>query len=123
MPTLMTACFVSRDYLMLDVLADMPGITCKSMFGGSSFYKDGIIFACIADGVLYFKVDDINRPQYEAMGSNPFVYEHKNTKKITAMPYYELPENILEERDQLKRWIDESAAASVRSQKKSKKKS
>lgn len=93
------------------------------MFGGSSFYKDGVIFACIADGVLYFKVDDINRPQYEAMGSKPFVYEHANTKKITIMPYCELPESILEDRDQLRHWIDESIVASVRSRKKGKKKS
>lgn len=117
----MTASFISRDYLMLDVFGEFPGITCKSMFGGSSFYKDGIIFACIADGVLYFKVDDINRPQYDVMGSKPFVYEHVNTKKITAMPYYELPESILEDRDQLKLWIDASVAASVRSKKKKKK--
>lgn len=119
----MTACFVSRDYLMQDVFSNIPGITCKSMFGGFSFYKDGLIFACIADGVLYFKVDDINRPQYEAMGSQPFVYEHKNTKKITAMPYYELPESILEDTDRLKLWIEASVAASVRSQKKKKGKS
>ena len=118
----MTACFVSRDYLMLDVFADIPGITCKSMFGGFSFYKDGVIFGCLAD-VLYFKVDDVNRPQYEAMGSKPFVYEHVNTKRIATMPYYELPESILEDRDQLKLWIDESVAASVRSQKKKKGKS
>ena len=114
----MTGCVVSRDYLMLDVFADFSEITCKSLFGGSGFYKDGIIFACIADGTLYFKVDDINRSQYEALGSRPFVYEHKNTKKVTAMPYYELPESILENSEQLKLWIEASVAASVCSQKK-----
>lgn len=117
----MPACFVNRDYLMLDVFSSIPGITCKALFGGSSFYKDGIIFACIADGKLYFKVDEINRPHYQVMGSQPFVYEHKNTKKITAMPYYELPESILEDQDQLKLWIDESVAASLRSKKKGEK--
>jgi DNA transformation protein len=118
----MTACFVSQEYLMLDVFSDIPGITCKSMFGGVSFYKDGIIFACIADGILYFKVDDINRPQYEAMESQPFVYEHVNTKKVTTMPYYELPESIMEDKDKLKLWIDTSVSASLRNQKKGKKK-
>lgn len=114
-----TACFVSQEYLMLDVFADIPGITCKPLFGGFGFYKNGVIFACIADGILYFKVDDINRPQYEKMGCQPFVYTHTNTKKVTTMPYSELPETILENPEQLKIWIDESVAASLRSQKKS----
>ena len=113
----MTSCFITAEHLMLDVFANIPGITCKPLFGGFSFYKDGVIFACIADGILYFKKDDNNRPQYEAMACQPFVYEHKNTKKIT-MPYYELPESILEDPDQLKIWIAASVAASIHRQKK-----
>jgi DNA transformation protein len=116
----MTSCSVTRDYLMLDVFAHIPSVTSKPLFGGCGFYKDNIIFACIADGKLYFKVDAINRPQYEAMGSPPFIYEHKNTQKITAMPYYELPELILEDPKQLKMWIDEAVAASLRSKTKRK---
>jgi DNA transformation protein len=111
-------CFVSHDYLMLDVFANMPEITSKSMFGGFSFYNNGVIFACIADGTLYFKTDGINRPQYEILGCHLFTYTHKNTKKITNMPYYELPETILEDPQQLKVWIDASVDASLRSQKK-----
>lgn len=118
----MTACFVNRDYLMLDVFANIPGITCKPLFGGFGFYKDGIIFACIAYEKLYFKTDEVNRSQYEALGGHPFVYEHKNTKKITAMPYHELSDSILEDPDQLKIWIDASVAASLRNQKKKNKK-
>lgn len=105
---------------MLDVFADIPGITCKPLFGGFGFYKNDIIFACIADGILYFKTDDSNRPHYEAMGCQPFVYTHKNTKKVTAMPYFELPESILENPEQLNIWIDASVAASLRGQKKKK---
>lgn len=107
---------------MLDAFSNIPGITCKPLFGGFSFYKDGVIFACIADGVLYFKTDNNNRPQYEALGCQPFVYEHKNTKKITTMPYNELPEIILEDPEKLKTWIDESVAASLHAQKKKPKK-
>ena len=110
---------VSKDYLMLDVFSAFSGITCKSLFGGYGFYKDGIIFACIADGQLYFKVDDMNRSKYEAYRSEPFVYEHKSHKK-THMPYWTLPECILEDKDQLKIWINESITASLRSQKKKK---
>ena len=83
------------------------------MFGGCCFYKDGIIFACIADGKLYFKADTVNRPQYEAFGSTQFVYESKN-HKTTGMPYFELPEAILEDQERLKQWIDDAVAASHR---------
>jgi len=76
---------VSRDYLMLDVFSAFPGITYKSMFGGCCFYKDGIIFACIADGKLYFKSDAETRSFYDACGSSQFVYESKH-HKITLCP-------------------------------------
>jgi len=113
---------VSRNYLILDVFSALPGITYKNMFGGCCFYKDGIIFACIADGKLYFKADAETRSLFDTYESSQFVYESKH-HKITPMPYWELPEQILEDQEQLKTWIEASVAASLRLRKKHKVKS
>ena len=106
-----------HDHILLDVFADIPGITSKSMFGGWGFYKDGIIFAIIAENQLYFKVDDINLPNFEKLNSHPFLYQKDNNKQ-TTMPYWQLPESIWDDPHELKKWVDESVQASMRSKKK-----
>ena len=63
-----------HDYVIQDRLGKIPGITSRAMFGGWGVYKDGIIFAIIDDDQLYFKVDDQLQPEFEQLGSSPFVY-------------------------------------------------
>ena len=38
------------------------------MFGGVGLYHADLFFGIIARDVLYLKVDDVNRPDYEAAG-------------------------------------------------------
>lgn len=100
-----------HDYLLDDVFRQIEGITSKPMFGGYGFYRDGIIFAIIADGKLYFKVGESNRKDYEEHGSRPFTYAMKNGKK-TTLSYWELPVDIMEDGDELEKWIDKSVEES-----------
>ena len=89
------------------------GVTAKAMFGGYGLYKDGTVFGIIADGELYLKVDEKNLAQYKDRGSCPFTYEGKKRKVIT-MPYWEVPPDVLEDRELLLHWVDASLAASRR---------
>jgi DNA transformation protein len=50
---------------VLDQLAEVGAITSRAMFGGV-LYCRGVFFGIIARDVLYLKVDDANRPDYEA---------------------------------------------------------
>jgi DNA transformation protein len=95
------------EYVVSEVLADVDGISSRAMFGGYGIYKDGVIFAIIADEQLYFKVDDSNRKDYEQYGSGPFVYSQGKTKS-TSMSYWELPADIQEDRDEIANWVDKS---------------
>ena len=101
------------EYVLRDAMQDLRGITAKAMFGGYGLYKEGVVFGIIADDELYFKVDGKNLPQYKERDSRPFTYEGKNRKMI-AMPYWEVPAEILEDREALAGWIDASVAASRR---------
>lgn len=87
------------------------------MFGGWGIYKDGVIFAIIADGELYFKVDDSNRADFEKLHSHPFVYSQQKNKQIT-MSYWLLPEKVMEDDKELAQWVGRSVDASRRSRKK-----
>jgi DNA transformation protein len=104
---------------MSDVLGGIPGVTSLSMFGGWGIYKNGAIFAIIADGELYFKVDEKTRGEYETRGSHPFVYSMKEKKEVT-MSYWTLPEAIMENPEEVVEWVD--AAVRVSKSVKAKKK-
>ncbi len=103
---------------VLDVLSPLGNIKSRKMFGGVGFYKDGIFFALIADEILYFKVDDVTRSDYEAYDSKPFSYEGKN-KKTVVMSYWEVPVDILENQDKLAAWVHQAVKAAKRAKNKS----
>ena len=99
-----------QEYVVHDILGHLDGITAKKMFGGYGVYQDGVIFALITSNTdLYFKVDESNQTDYEALGSKQFIYTGHKTKKSTTMPYWLLPEEIMEDRDT----IDEGGEKSV----------
>ena len=82
------------------------------MFGGTSLYLDGKIFGMIAYDVLYFKVGESNKAQYEDAGSEPFIYDGHKNKKPTAMPYWTVPEDVLNDPATVAEWARQSAALS-----------
>jgi DNA transformation protein len=110
------ACYV------LDLLEPLGNIKSRKMFGGFGIYKGGIFFALIIDNILYFKVDESNRLQYESLDSKPFSYEGKNKKMIT-LSYWEVPIDILENNSKLAQWVEQAVKAAIKAKKPVKKKS
>jgi DNA transformation protein len=111
---------VSREYLdyIADQLKAFGPVTMKRMFGGAGLYHQGAFFGLVADDVLYFKVNDMNKADYEAAGSGPFkpfgTYE---------MSYYEVPADVLEDSDVLSPWARKAfEAAGTKTMKKAKSK-
>ena len=83
-----------------ELLAPIATITTRSMFGGVGIYGDGLFFALIANEQLYFKVDDTNRPDFEAAGMAPFApFDDGRT-----MAYWAVPADVLEDADALAIW-------------------
>ena len=104
---------VSDGYLEFAIgqLEQITPVTWKKMFGGVGIYVDGLFFALIADDRLYFKVDDSNRPDFEAEGMEPFrPYDDER-----AMGYYEVPIDVLEDVDVLRGWARKAIDAARRS--------
>jgi DNA transformation protein len=105
---------VSAEYCAyaLDQLASLGRVTGTRMFGGVGIYLNGVFFALIADDVVYFKVGDSNRAEYESAGMKPFKpYRNKNT----TMPFFEVPVSVLEDVDQLAAWGRKAYAVARRS--------
>ncbi|MEQ1580404.1 MAG: TfoX/Sxy family protein [Steroidobacteraceae bacterium] len=106
---------VSRDYLdyVLDQLRPFGSVVARRMFGGVGLYADGFFFGII-DDTVYFKVDDSNRADYEARGCRKFtVTMGKDTPKAVSMSYFAVPEDVLEDQDDLKLWARKALAVAV----------
>ena len=108
---------VSQSYreFVLEQLSRVTPVTGKSMFGGIGIYAQGLFFALVADDRLYFKVDDITRPDFEQRGMEPF----RPFGEDSAMGYYEVPVDVLEDVNQLEAWIKKAVdvAAATKSSK------
>lgn len=103
---------VFHRYVMDELLGDIGGVTSRAMFGGYGIYREGVIFALIAEGRLYFKVGQSNQADYDAYGSEPFVYTGKGDKPI-SMSYWELPAEVMEDRGLLEEWVERSCQVSL----------
>ena len=99
-----------RTYL-LEQLGQVRPVTCRPMFGGLCFFAEGRAFALVAGDTLYFKVDDSNRPDFVAAGQGPFLPFGDPDK---PMQYYELPEEVLEDPDELAVWMAKAIAVAAR---------
>jgi DNA transformation protein len=101
-----------RDFV-IDQLAGLPGLRPRAMFGGIGLYAADHFFGIVAADVLYFKVDDTNRSDYEARGARPFTpYDDRPM----TMPYYAVPIEVLEDPETLRQWARRSIAIASRAQ-------
>ena len=96
---------------VLDQLAELGDVTSRSMFGGVGLYCRGFFFGIIARDVLYLKVDERNRPDYERSGMTPF---RPYADRPASMQYYAVPLEVLESPVDLTRWAREAVAAAER---------
>ncbi len=97
---------------VLPQLQQCAPVTARAMFGGWGLYNEGVMFALLADEQIYFKVDDANRPDFEAAGMVPFVY-WKGDRPV-QMSFYQLPESVLADPAELAGWLDRATAAARR---------
>lgn len=106
---------VSESYLsyILDQLSEFGPIDAKKMFGGVGLFKEGLMFGKIGGDTFRLKVDDHNQKEYEEKGMKPFY----SASKKKGMPYWEVPAEILENKEQLSLWAQKSYEAALRSKK------
>jgi DNA transformation protein len=98
---------------MLDLLASVGEVTPRRMFGGTGFYKNGIMFALEAYGRLFIKTDAESRQIFIEAGCEPFRFVDKDGHE-TVMSYWEPPESALSSPMKMKSWALLGVEASLR---------
>jgi DNA transformation protein len=104
-----------REFLA-DLFAPLGGVGFRKMFGGLGIFRDGQMFALVADDVLYFKADEATRAAFEAEGCGPFTYEGKDGPR--SMSYWRAPERLFDEPDEFCEWALRAFAVAERAKEK-----
>lgn len=100
-----------KTYVLEQLGRVRPDIRARAMFGGVGVYAAERIFGLIDDDVLYLKVDDLNRGDFEKAGMGPFQPFGPGGE---VMQYYELPEGVLDDPEALAPWIEGAVEVSAR---------
>jgi DNA transformation protein and related proteins len=103
---------MDRDFL-IDLFADFGPVTIRPMFSGFGISADGVNFAMALRGGLYFRADENSIARFEAEGSKPFSYQ-TSAKTVTVGSYWQLPERLYDDPQQLTDWARAALAAAQR---------
>ncbi len=96
---------------IVDLLTPHYPVSTRKMFGGVGIFCEyGMCVLISSEDVVYFKVDAENRADYESARMAQFM----------NMPYFQLPEELFEDADELGLWLAKSIGAAPRAQKKKK---
>jgi DNA transformation protein len=83
-----------------ELFSDLPNLTSRKMMGGMCLYSEGTIFALLhSDGQIYIKGVGAFIDVLEDMGLTRWTYQRENSDKVTAMPYWKMPEDALDNPD------------------------
>lgn len=92
-----------KTYVIEQLTRLRPDIRSRGMFGGVGIYAGERFFALIDDDVLYLKVDDVTRVDFEREGMGPFQPFGPGGE---VMQYYELPAGLLDDPAELAPWVE-----------------
>jgi DNA transformation protein len=103
---------MDRDFL-IDLFSDFGPVTVRKMFSGHGISVDGITFALSLRAGLFFRVDEVTIPDFEAEGSKPFQYSTR-AKTVLVNSYWELPARLFDDSEELAQWARAALAAAQR---------
>lgn len=92
---------------VLELLEPIGPVRMGRFFGGVGITYNSVQFAMIMGNSLYFAVDEDSRKKYEQAGMRPFSYMTKKGR-VQVRKYFELPEDVLTDPEQLRQWAKES---------------
>lgn len=98
-----------------ELLEDWASVSARRMFGGYGLYHEGLMFAIVMEQRLYLKVDEVNRPEFEALGLAPFTYAMKG--RDVALSYWAAPDTLFDDPQEAVLWARSAWDAALRGHK------
>ncbi len=98
-----------------EVFSSFGPIHARRMFGGYGVFHHNLMFALVADDVLYLKADDESSGLFEQEKLRQFQYQ--KGPKVVKMSYYMAPEEIFDDPDKARLWAVRAFEAALRARK------
>ena len=106
--------------MVMELFEPIGNIRVRKMMGGLSIYSADVTFAILtSEGVIYLKVDDLNRVDFESDGQEIFTMTSKDGK-VGTMGYYTMPERCYDDPDELEIWGRKAVDVALRAKSKKK---
>lgn len=103
------------DYLT-EVFAELGPVSARRMFGGFGLYHDDLMFALVADDVLYLKADAESESAFVERELSRFEYMKQG--RPVRMSFFAAPEEIFDDPEQARDWGRLALQAALRSKRK-----
>ncbi|RLA24702.1 MAG: transcriptional regulator [Gammaproteobacteria bacterium] len=98
---------------LIDRLQPMGPVIAKKMFGCYGLFIEGLMFALVADDVLYLKADKKSAAVFQANNLPPFSYSKKG--KTICLNYFQSPDELLENDSELIDWANQAFSCALNS--------
>ncbi|MEO0916732.1 MAG: TfoX/Sxy family protein [Pseudomonadota bacterium] len=93
----------------LELLDGVGPLTTRKMFGGLGIYSNGKIFAVLmSDGVLKLKGAGAMVDALTEAGWERWTFRRDGASKTTAMPYWTIPDEVLDDPELASDWARQS---------------
>lgn len=103
--------------LIRDMFDSLGDVSIRRMFGGKGIYHQGRILALEVSGDILLKADAESAPDFADTGASQWVYDGKARSKPVAMPYWSIPEEALDDPEELAKWVGLAWQAALRARK------
>ena len=97
---------------VVELMQSIGPVRAKAMFGGHGIFLEDLMFGLVADSVLFLKVDKQTENNFKVRGLEVFTYMKKG--KEFNMSYYQAPEEVLEEGEEMSYWANMAYSAALR---------
>lgn len=105
---------------VVDLMQSIGPVRARGMFGGHGIFLEGLMFALVANSVLYLKADKEIENEFKARELVAFSYSKQG--KEFEMSYLQAPEEALEDAEEMTVWAKKAYGAALRAALKKRKK-
>jgi DNA transformation protein len=96
-----------------EALEPLGRVTMRRMMGGATLYLDGVIFAILDEGELWFKADAESDSVWDATGCEKFRITFRDGK-VDVMNYRRAPADVYDDAEAMQRWAGLAVEAGLR---------
>jgi len=100
-----------RKYIM-NQLRNLEGLGCQHIDGGVAIYQQGVFFAIVEGGKLFFKTDDHTAKPYLVRDMESF----RPGEGLELLTYHRVPDDVIADDKRLVRWARRSLLVANRQQ-------